>query len=219
MRETRNKGNFPGGSVMYGYRINNKKVVIHVDEAQIVRRIFTDYENGKSGSAIIDELNEQGVLYRNKPFAKTTFYRMIGNEKYAGIFRHGDEIFTNIYPAIISESLFETVKRKAAGNKYGKHKKDVCYLLKSILFCGYCGKRVCSDSGTSKSGKIMRYYRCTGKKDKSCSLNPIRKELIENIVIDALQEAFNKIDLDWLADKILERLKANLINRRFQRNR
>lgn len=77
---------------------------------------------------------------------------MIGNEKYAGIFRHGDKIFTNIYPAIISESLFETVKRKAAGNKYGKHKKDVCYLLKSILFCGYCGKRVCSDSGTSKSG-------------------------------------------------------------------
>lgn len=144
MRETRNKGNFPGGTVMYGYRVENRKVVIHEDEAQIVRRIFTEYANGKLGKTIIDELNEQGVLYRGKPFAKTTFYRMITNEKYAGIFRHGDEVFTNIYPAIVSKEVFETVKRKADNNKYGKHKQDVCYLLKNKLICGYCGKPVSS---------------------------------------------------------------------------
>lgn len=211
MRETRNKGNFPGGTVMYGYRVENRKVVIYKDEAQIVRRIFTAYANGKLGKTIIDELNEQGVLYRGKPFAKTTFYRMITNEKYAGIFRHGDEIFTNIYPAIVSKEVFETVKRKADNNKYGKHKQDVCYLLKNKLISGYCGKPVSSDSGTSKSGKIMRYYRCNGRKAKSgCALNPVRKELIEQLVIDAIIEGFNKTDLDYLADKILEQNKKTL---------
>ncbi len=211
MRETRNKGNFTGGKIMYGYRVENKKVVIHEDEAQVVRRIFTEYANGKQGKTIIDELNEQGVLYRGKPFAKTTFYRMISSEKYAGIFRHGDEIFTNIYPAIVSDALFRTVKRKADNNKYGKHKQDVCYLLKFKLFCGYCGKPVGSDSGTSQTGKTMRYYRCSGRKTKSgCTLSPIRKELIEKLVTDAVQEAFNENDLNNLADKILEQNKKML---------
>lgn len=57
----------------------------------------------------------------------------------------------------------------------------------------------------------MRYYRCNGRKTKSgCTLSPIRKELIEQLVIDAVVEAFNKTDLDYLADKILEQNKKTL---------
>ena len=72
------------------------------------------------------------------------------------------------------------------------------------MFCGYCGSPIGSDSGTSQSGKIVRYYRCSGKRKKICNSDPVRKERIEQVVIDALQEAFNKTDLDWLADRILE---------------
>lgn len=208
MRETRAKGNFPGGTVMYGYRVVDKKVVIHEDEAQIVRRIFTDCANGKPGNVIIGELNEQGVLYRGKPFAKTTFYRLLANEKYAGIFRHGDEVFTNIYPAIVPMEIYEIVKEKIERNKYGKHKADICYLLKNKLTCGYCGRNVGSGSGTSHTGAVMRYYRCNGRGAKhECTLLPIRKELLEELVVNAVQEAFSKTDLDALADGILEQGK------------
>ena len=208
MRETRSKGNFPGGAVMYGYRVVDKKVVIHEDEAKIVLRIFTDYANGKPGNVIIDELNEQGVLYHGKPFAKTTFYRMVVSEKYAGIFRHGDEVYTNIYPAIVPMEIFEIVREKAEKNKYGKHKAGVCYLFKNKLTCGYCGRPVGSGSGTSKSGKVMRYYRCNGRGTKhGCQLLPVRKELLEELVVNAVQEALQKTDLEALADGILEQGK------------
>ena len=208
MRETRSKGNFPGGTVMYGYRVVDRKVVIHEEEAQIVLRIFTDYANGKAGNVIIDELNEQGILYRGKPFAKSTFYRMVTNEKYAGIFRHEDEVYTNIYPAIVPMEIFEIVMRRAEENKHGKHVAEVCYLLKNKIRCGYCGGPIGSGSGTSKSGKVLRYYRCNTRYTKAgCEQMPIRKDLLEELVVNAVQEALQKTDLEALADGILERGK------------
>ena len=208
MRETRSKGLFPGGTVLYGYRVVDRKVVIHEDEAKIVLRIFTDYARGKPGNIIMDELNSEGVLYHGKPFATSTFYRMIVNEKYIGIFRHGDEVYTNIYPQIVPNETFEIVRQKAEKNHYGKHKKDVHYLFKNRLICGYCGKHVGSASGTSKSGKVLRYYRCNGRGTKhNCPLLPVRKELLEELVMNALQEALQKTDLEALADGIMEQGK------------
>lgn len=205
MRETRNKGNFTGGTVLYGYYVKDKKVYINEQEAEIVRYIFNESAAGKHGNVIMDELNEKGVLYRGKPFAKTTFYRLVSNEKYIGIFKHDDEVFTNIYPAIISNDLFEIVKAKLTANRYGKHKADVCYLLKNKLFCGYCGKIVGSGSGLSSSGKLMRYYRCSGKiKPSKCNLNAVRKELLEKIVAETTFEILTKsVNISILADRII----------------
>jgi hypothetical protein len=212
MRETRAKGNFPGGSLLYGYRVENKKVLVDEKEAEIVRYIFQESAAGKPGNVIIDELNNRGNLYRGKPFSKTTFYRLMGNEKYIGIFRHDDEVLTNIYPPIISEELFGIVKSRLENNKSGKHKPDVCYLLKYKLQCGYCGKPVGSNSGVSQTGALMRYYRCNGKiKPNTCDLKPIRKELLEDIVTDITYEVLKeKIDLSDLAEKIFEIHKKRL---------
>lgn len=212
MRETRNKGNFPGGTVMYGYKVENHKVVINEEEAEIVKYIFTESAAGKLGTTIIDELKERGVFYKGKPFAKTTFYRLITNEKYIGIFRHGDEVFTNIYPPIVPTDVFEIVKSRLDSNKYGKHKPEVCYLLKNKLRCGYCGKPVSSESGTSKSGAVMRYYKCNTKKAReSCILNQIRKDLIENLVINVTYEVLKEaVDLSALAEMIFAAHKKRL---------
>lgn len=205
MRESRNKGNFTGGYVLFGYRVENKKLVIYEDEAQIVRDIFEEYATGKLAKTILDELNEKGILNRGKPFARNTLYHLLANEKYAGIVRHGDEVFTNIYPRIVPDTVYSMVRSKLDANKYGKHKPNVCYLLKNKIKCGYCGKTVNSDSGTSKNGTIMRYYKCMGKRiNKNCPLNPIRKEFIEQLVIDATYEALSKpSEIAILADKIL----------------
>lgn len=208
MRETRSKGNFTGGFVLFGYRVENKKVVIHEDEASVVRQIFTECATGKLVKTIIEELREKGIMNRGKPFARNTVYHMLSNEKYAGIYRHGDEVFTNIYPRIVPDEIFSVVASKIANNKYGKHKENVCYLLKNRLVCGYCGKPVNSSSGTSKNGEVKRYYACSGKRtDKSCPCNPIRKDLIENAVIDATVNALTPEDLDLLADRILSENK------------
>ncbi len=159
MRESRSKGNYTGGFVLFGYRVENKKLVIHEDEAVIVRQMFEDCASGKLVKTIIEELREKGILYRGKPFARNTVYHLLANEKYAGIYRHGDEIFTNIYPRIVPDEIFSVVASKIANNKYGKHKPNIYYLLRNKMICGYCGKPVNSDSGTSKNGEIKRYYK------------------------------------------------------------
>jgi len=47
MRETREKRNFTGGLIPYGYNIVNRKYVINEYEATVVNRIFNEYRNGK----------------------------------------------------------------------------------------------------------------------------------------------------------------------------
>lgn len=50
---------------------------------------------------IIKTLTERGIFNRGKKFARNTVYNILKNEKYSGIYRHGNEIFTNIYPQIV----------------------------------------------------------------------------------------------------------------------
>lgn len=216
MNETRQKGNFTGGGVLFGYRVENKKVIIHEDEAEVVRWMFNEYASGKLGKTIYQELNEKGILYRGKPFGRTTIYRLLANEKYIGIFRHGDEVFTNIYPRIVPQETFEAVKSKIESNKHGKHKPDIVYLLKNKVRCGYCGKPVSSDAGTSRNGSVMRYYRCMGTrfhKSGKCTLKPIRKEVLENLVLETTLEAFaTPANISMFADIVMELLNKESNN-------
>ena len=169
MNESRQRGTFTGGFIIFGYRVENKKIIIHEDEAEVVRWMFNECASGKLVKTIIEELHEKGVLYRGKPFARNTVYHLLANEKYSGIYRHGEEVFTNMYPRIVPQDIFDAVKSKIDSNKYGKHKPNVVYLLKNKVKCGYCGKSVNSDAGTSKNGSIMRYYKCSGKRvSKQC---------------------------------------------------
>ncbi len=208
MNETRHKGNSTGGRILFGYRTKAKRIVIQEDEAEVVRWMFNECASGKLVKTIYQELNEKGILHNGKPFRRSTVYDMFSNEKYIGIYRHGNEVFTNIYPRIVPQEIFEIVKSKIDSNKNGKHIPDIVYLLKNKVRCGYCGKRVSSDAGTSGNGIVMRYYKCTGKrapKELKCSLNPIRKETLENLVLETTLEVFATPDnISLFADQVME---------------
>ena len=212
MRETRSKGMYTGGGLPYGYRAVDKKVVINDDEATIVRFIFSEYARGKLIVNIVKDLNEHGMHNKGKPFLKASVQRMLSNEKYIGIFRHEDEVFTNIYPPIVSKEVFEFVRSKLNSNRYGKHKEGIVYLLKDKLICGYCGSPVHSSSGTSKTGATFRYYRCihrgNGETSRVCKLLPIRKEFIESVVVQVIKDTLSTDIIDSIVDKIMTIHKA-----------
>ncbi len=213
MKESRAKGNFTGGYTLYGYKVVDKKVVIDEEQAEIVRYIFGEFAGGRLVTDIMAELQEKGIRHKGKCFARNIIYRMLDNEKYSGIYRHKDEVFDNIYPRIIEQSLFDRVRVKLDNNKYGKHKPDVCYYLKNKVVCGYCGHSINSDSGTSKNGTIMRYYKCSGRrKGVTCSCKPIRKEVLEDIVVKSLVNNMTDDVINDMADKMLEMQKEKLDN-------
>lgn len=212
MNESRQKGLFTGGTLIFGYKKEGKKVAINNDEAVIIRHIYEQYASGVYVKDIMAELTEKGILNRGKPFARNTLYNLLKNEKYSGIMRHGEEVFTNIYPKIVPDDVYNIVRQKIDENHYGKHNSQVVYLLKNKIVCGYCGKTIASETGTGKSGKIKRYYKCHGRKTgSSCKKTPIRKELLEQLVIDTTFQIFNSADnIALIADKILEAHKKRM---------
>lgn len=212
MRETRLKGNFTGGRILYGYKVENKKVIIDENEAEVVRYIYSQYAAGKYVKDIIATLTEKGILYHGGTFKKNTVHNMLNNERYHGVLRYNGEVFTNIFPAIIPDDIYEIVRQKSEENHYGKHDSPEEYLLKFKVFCGLCGKPMTSDSGTSKSGEVVRYYKCyTRKSGGKCEKMPIRKDVLEQIVIDTTLNVFcNTTTVFDLAERIMQRHETRL---------
>ena len=116
-------------------------------------------------------------------------YKILKNERYAGTCTICGEVFENLYPRIVPQELYDSVRQKIDANKYGKQSVEVVYLLKHKVRCGYCGQPISADSGTSMNGEVKRYYKCRGRKiGGSCHKQPIRKDVLENLVIDKIIE-------------------------------
>ena len=193
MNETRLKGNFTGGTIIYGYNVENHKVVINEEQAEVVRYIYKQYSLGTYVKDIIKSLTERGILNKGKPFARNTIYNILKNEKYAGIYRHGNEIFENMYPRIVSTDIYDIVRNKTSNNTYGKRSTEVNYLLRHKLTCGYCGMPISAECGTTGSGKKYRYYKCLGRKrNNGCEKSNIPKELLENFILKNITKILQK---------------------------
>ncbi len=185
MNETRHKGNFTGGTIIFGYKVINHKVVIDEPQAEIVRYIYEQYAMGVYVKDIITELTAKGILNRGKPFARNTIYNILKNEKYFGIFRHNEEVFENMYPRIVPQEIYDIVRSKIHKNQYGKRSTEVVYLLRHKLKCGYCSQPISAECGTAKNGEKKRYYKCLGRKRGSdCKKSMVRKDILENFVIE-----------------------------------
>ena len=207
MNETRLKGNFTGGNLIYGYKVENHKVVINEEQAEVVRYIYEQYALGVYVKDIIADLTEKHIFNHGKPFARNTIYNILKNEKYSDVYRFNNQTFENMYPQIVSTEIYEKVRQKTNQNKYGKRSIEVVYLLRNKLKCGYCGEPISAECGTTSQGKKRRYYKCLGKKrhTTNCNKQTIRKEVLEDLVIKILIEQSNTPKtLDKIADNILK---------------
>lgn len=122
-------------TTLYGYQVKNGKTVIHIEESEVVKRVFSLYVEGKTLNSIASMLTEEKVAYfqGEVKWNKNTINRMIENEKYMG---------NEVYPKIISPSLFnqaKTVKEKKSC-KQETHTPEV-ELFREISVCGKCGSR------------------------------------------------------------------------------
>lgn len=145
----------PNRMISYGYGITEGKIAVVEKEAEIVRRIFREYQNGRELQEIAGRLTEERVEYYwgNTQWNKSKIFRIIENEKYIG----SDE-----YPAIIEEKEFRRANEEKSrrGNKKIALGKEIEYLRK-ITYCGQCGKPFCR---RTKWGKRERWYCPNGCK-------------------------------------------------------
>lgn len=122
-------------TTLYGYQVKNGKTVIHIEESEVVKRVFSLYVEGKTLNSIASMLTEEKVVYFQDEvkWNKNTIKRMIENEKYMG---------NEIYPMIISSSMFNQAKalKEKKSCKQETHTPEV-ELFREIAVCSKCGSR------------------------------------------------------------------------------
>ena len=212
MRETRLKGFYQGGGLPYGYKVVERKVVIDDEKAEIVRFMYDSYSKGVTVKAMIAELTAKGVYYKGKPFAPNTVYGILANEKYSGKYMKGDEVVDNIYPQLISDDTYKSVRTKVEKNKFGKRSVKTVYLLRHKVKCGYCGRPISAETGTARNGEIKRYYKCIGRKkdNNGCMKTQIPKDFLEEFVSNAVvQSIMSRQNLDKIVAEIMRRQSQN----------
>ena len=181
------KGLWTGGTIMLGYRIENRKVLIDEPKAEIIRKIFNDYANGKSKKQICDELNAKGL--RTVSGTKWDIHNIqngLHNRKYIGEVEKYGEIYTNIFPQIIDKNTFEKVQTMLAKTRRltAKSKAKTEYLLTGKTFCLHCCSSVYGISGTARNGEKKHYYACKGRYHyKNCKKSNESKTELETAVI------------------------------------
>lgn len=211
LRESYIKGNFTGGRQIYGYDVVDKKNVINPDEAEIVREIFSKFAKGYSGKSIADSLIARGIRTKTGHYIDDKkVYKIIANTKYIGKVKHGDTVYTNIYPAIIDEETWRNVQLIRNSNKHkpGSKKQKFGYLLSGKLICGDCRCYMVGESGTNRWNEIYRYYTCLSRRRRKteCNQKAVHKEWLEDLIIETTWQLLEENNaLDELVDAILKK--------------
>ena len=181
-----------GNSRIFGYRKENRRLVIDEEQAPMVRELFELYATDQYSMKQIEALFwEKG--YRNlngKKIAHTTMSNMISNPKYKGYYVGNKvkvvDMFTKkqkflppeewvmfkdetgeIVPAIVSEELWDqanAILRRRSDDV--KNRQGVCNhanLLTGKLFCTCCGTAYYRRESQDKKGHKNSKWVCSGK--------------------------------------------------------
>ena len=186
-RETVSKGRFPGGTVPYGYRVQEGKLVPDERSAPIVRFVFERYAAGVPKKEIIGELTARGVVSPNgRPLSLSSYQRLLPNPVYVGRFMWGGTPVEGCATPIVDQETFDRVQQRLKQNAHapGRGRAAVEYALHGKLFCGHCGSPMVGESGYGRLGVMYHYYACAAhKKSHSCPKRNERMESLESYVI------------------------------------
>ena len=203
-----------GGVTPFGYKIQNKHYVIDQEAAPIVREIFTMYANGMKAKDICDNLNARKIKTgTGSKFNKNSLHSILKNRKYLGIYIYKGVETPGGMPQIVDNDLFDKVSEQMAINKKlpARARAKTEYLLTTKLFCGYCKEMMIGHSANKKSkgGIKYNYYKCknTGA-NRHCKKKMIRKDYIENIVIDACEKFLTMPNIQRIAKETVRIAKS-----------
>jgi len=233
------RGNtYIGGTIPFGFKVKNKKLVIHEDESIVVKELFEKYSKNVSTKELKKWLdNNPGINPRRSiTWSTGTIINMLKNNLYRGIQTwqwkdelpngelrlSGEPINVNV-PKIIDDKLFNRVQSIISDlnethvrNSNIKHNS----LLSGLLKCDKCNLKL-SHRYRENIGSGNHYYgRCTERQWKSnekkiprdeCYVyKSLRIEETDELVLNTL------IDLIKKSSNIREEYRTELLNQKEQ---
>ena len=216
------------GSLPLGYkRGEDGRYAIDENEAPLVQEIFQRVKDQEPLADIIRDFNQRGLRTKyGGAFNRSSFNKILSNERYTGVYIYRDIRVPGGIPAIVSQSLFESVqsvvytktnaRRDPSGTTPQRRRMEAgTYLLTGKLFCGKCKHPMVGLSGTSKSSNLHFYYTCKGRRSSStlCDKNNIPRDYLERYIAESLRDTMlNPTAIEALADAAVEYQNRNAIN-------
>jgi site-specific DNA recombinase len=194
MKRKAKSGKFVGGNVPYDYQLDPENgLVVHEDEAVIVRKMFPMYALGHEGShTICHKMNEAGHRKRSgKKWDKRVILHMIKNLLYVGKLRWNAVIYEGNHDGIVSDVLFEKAQEilterteELVGRRF--HNGDE-RLLAGIIRCARCKSHMVGVS-THKKDRKYPYYLCNKRWNiKDCDQDYVRADLLESAILQDIK--------------------------------
>lgn len=198
---SRAKGKWTGGTIPFGYRAENKKLIADQSEAKIVRYIFKRYLELGSFEPLVVDLDKERIRGRarkikgkTKSASRFTYgplSYLLNNRIYLGQVRHNGKWHPGEHRPIIKAELFDAVQARLSANTITRRNRrsESGALLIGKLFDD-AGNRM-SPSYSTKNGVRYRFYISAallrGRKTEAGSLARISAIDLEARVLKALR--------------------------------
>ncbi len=227
-----------GNSRIFGYKKDNKRLIIDETQAPMVRDLFRLYATGEYSMKQLETLfYEQGYRnYNGNKIAHTTMSGIISNPKYKGYYVGNKvrivDMFTKkqkflpaeewvmfkdetgeIVPAIVSEEVWdkanEILHRRSEDVK---NRQGICNhpnLLTGKLYCAHCGAAYYRRESKSKDGTVNSKWVCSNKINSGADACP-SFPIYESEIKPILFDAFNetRVSVEDLIETYVEMFKA-----------
>lgn len=213
-----------GNSRIFGYRKDEKRLVIDESQAPMVRDLFRLYATGEYSMKQLETLfYEQGYRnYNGNKIAHTTMSGIISNPKYKGYYVGNKvrivDMFTKkqkflppeewvmfkdetgeIVPAIVSEELWDKANEVLTRRSEDvKNRQGICNhanLLTGKLYCAHCGAAYYRRESKSKDGKVNSKWVCSNKINNGADACP-SFPIYEDEIKPILFEVFSETKVD-----------------------
>lgn len=191
---SKKKGMWMGGKVPLGYLKEDKKLIIHNEDAQKVQMLFDKYLELRSVPKLMQYLKENEIKTKtDKYFSKGQLYNLLSNKVYIGKITHKDKVYDGEHEAIICDEIFEKVQKLLYENKVDKTcggKSSSNSLLAGLIYDDLGNKMTPSHS--NNHGRRYRYYisRALKNNEETGSVSKIPAGEVEKFVIETTKEFF-----------------------------
>jgi site-specific DNA recombinase len=169
---SKRKGIWVGGNLPLGYQMQDGKIAIVEEEAELVRAIYRRYLELGSVNELLRDLKERNVRTKSRllstgvtrggiPFGRGALYYVLSNHFYVGEVKYKGEILPGEQPPIMDRTLFDAVRQKslARWSRRTTLRNKADHLLAGLLFDD-AGYRMIPTHAT-KAGVRYRYYAST----------------------------------------------------------
>lgn len=206
-----------GGCITLGFKIIDKKYTLDDETAPITLNAYKMYDNDHTIIEIQEYVNNQLRIIDRRyvsgkkkgelvQYSKGAIRNLLADKRCKGTYIYKDMETPDVIPKIVDIDLFNRVQERLERNKHSpaRLKTTNDYILTTKLFCGKCKDMMVGVCGTSRTEKRYAYYSCNNSRKKLCDKKNVKKEYIENLVVNEARNILTDENIDKISKTIIK---------------